>query len=201
MSRPISSGLPVLPTIIVLIAVGIMVRLGFWQLDRLHQKESMIVRYQAALAMPELDWMSGVPLGADGAYRRIRLRCNAFLDTRMVGGRNAAGRSGWAHWGDCVTPSGSITVSAGWSADLTPRALPVGDVRGIAVDGAEKGTLRLVADPPLAGLEANAQPDPRDLPNNHFSYAVQWFLFAATALVIYVLALRKRRKDEPHIPQ
>ena len=64
MSRPISSGLPVLPTIIVLIAVGIMVRLGFWQLDRLHQKESMIVRYLAALAMPELDWMSGVPLGA-----------------------------------------------------------------------------------------------------------------------------------------
>ena len=201
MSRPISSGLPVLPTIIVLIAVGIMVRLGFWQLDRLHQKESMIVRYQAALAMPELDWMSGVPLGADGAYRRIRLRCNGFLDTRMVGGRNAAGHSGWAHWGDCVTPSGSITVSAGWSADLTPRALPVGEVRGIAVDGAEKGTLRLVADPPLGGLEANAQPDPRDLPNNHFSYAVQWFLFAATALVIYVLALRKRRKDEAHIPQ
>ncbi|HNJ47416.1 MAG TPA: SURF1 family protein, partial [Novosphingobium sp.] len=31
-----------------------------------------------------------------------------------------------------------------------------------------------------------------DIPNNHLSYAVQWFLFAATALVIYGLALRKR---------
>jgi cytochrome oxidase assembly protein ShyY1 len=51
---------------------------------------------------------------------------------------------------------------------------------------------RLVADPPLAGLAANARPDPSDIPNNHLSYAVQWFLFAVTALVIYLLALRKR---------
>jgi cytochrome oxidase assembly protein ShyY1 len=51
---------------------------------------------------------------------------------------------------------------------------------------------RLVADPPLAGLEANARPDPSDLPNNHLSYAVQWFLFAFVALVIYALAVRKR---------
>jgi surfeit locus 1 family protein len=50
-----------------------------------------------------------------------------------------------------------------------------------------------VAAPPLAGLEANAIPDPAEIPNNHFAYAVQWFVFAATALVIYGLALRKRR--------
>ncbi|NBO00626.1 MAG: hypothetical protein EBV21_04095 [Betaproteobacteria bacterium] len=31
-----------------------------------------------------------------------------------------------------------------------------------------------------------------DLPNNHLSYAVQWFLFAFVALVIYALAVRKR---------
>ena len=30
------------------------------------------------------------------------------------------------------------------------------------------------------------------IPNNHLSYAVQWFLFALTALVIYVLAVRKK---------
>ena len=49
-----------------------------------------------------------------------------------------------------------------------------------------------MADPPLAGLAANARPDPRDIPNNHLSYAVQWFLFATTAMVIYLLALRAR---------
>ena len=49
-----------------------------------------------------------------------------------------------------------------------------------------------MATPPLAGLEANAIPDPSEIPNNHFAYAIQWFLFAATALVIYTLALMKR---------
>jgi len=53
---------------------------------------------------------------------------------------------------------------------------------------------RLVADPPMAGLEASARPDPSELPNNHLSYAGQWFLFALVALVIYGLALRKRLK-------
>ncbi len=33
------------------------------------------------------------------------------------------------------------------------------------------------------------------MPNNHLSYAVQWFSFAATALIIYALALRRRRRD------
>jgi surfeit locus 1 family protein len=33
------------------------------------------------------------------------------------------------------------------------------------------------------------------LPNNHLMYAGQWFFFALTALVIYVLALRKKRRS------
>jgi surfeit locus 1 family protein len=37
-----------------------------------------------------------------------------------------------------------------------------------------------------------ARPDPRDIPNNHLAYAVQWFLFATVAAVIYALALAKR---------
>jgi surfeit locus 1 family protein len=41
---------------------------------------------------------------------------------------------------------------------------------------------------------ANARPDPNDIPNNHLAYAVQWFLFAGVALVIYALAVRKRMR-------
>ncbi|MES2300627.1 MAG: SURF1 family cytochrome oxidase biogenesis protein, partial [Pseudomonadota bacterium] len=58
-----------------------------------------------------------------------------------------------------------------------------------------KAAVRVVADPPLAGLQANARPDPKDLPNNHWSYAIQWFLFAAVALIIYAIALRKRWQE------
>ena len=58
-----------------------------------------------------------------------------------------------------------------------------------------KGTtppLMLVADTPPPELAPNAGPDLSAIPNNHFAYAVQWFLFALVALVIYILALRKR---------
>ena len=74
---------------------------------------------------------------------------------------------------------------------------------GIALPEAGRGPteanvnldFHIVANPPLAGLQPNATPDPRDIPNNHFSYAVQWFLFAGVALVIYALALRKRLRE------
>jgi surfeit locus 1 family protein len=32
------------------------------------------------------------------------------------------------------------------------------------------------------------------VPNNHLAYAVQWFLFAGVAAVIYALALRRRTR-------
>ena len=56
--------------------------------------------------------------------------------------------------------------------------------------------MRLVAATPGPGLQPIAPPSPVTIANNHLSYAVQWFLFAAIALVIYVLALR-RRKPKP----
>ncbi|HZU65050.1 MAG TPA: SURF1 family protein [Novosphingobium sp.] len=187
-----SRRVPVIPTLVVLLAVALMLRLGVWQLDRLREKEAMIARYQAALALPALDWAEGVPLGAAPAYRRVRLACQHFGQPRMVGGRNGRGVAGWALWADCTAPSGSITVVAGWSARPETAALPgAAGVSGIVLVG-KGGEMRLVADPPLAGLAANARPDPHDLPNNHFSYAMQWFAFAATALVIYGLALRAR---------
>jgi cytochrome oxidase assembly protein ShyY1 len=35
-------------------------------------------------------------------------------------------------------------------------------------------------------------PNPEDVPNNHLSYAVQWFAFAGIAAGIYLLAVRRR---------
>jgi surfeit locus 1 family protein len=56
--------------------------------------------------------------------------------------------------------------------------------------------LMLVTDQPAPGLQPNAGPDLSSIPNNHLSYAVQWFLFALIAVVIYALALRKRWRGE-----
>jgi surfeit locus 1 family protein len=45
-------------------------------------------------------------------------------------------------------------------------------------------------------LAASAPPSPSIIPNNHLSYAVQWFLFAGIAVTIYFLALRQRWRKE-----
>ena len=88
-----------------------------------------------------------------------------------------------------------MIVDAGWSAN--PRTKPQwtgGPVDGvIAPDKANR--MRLVSAAGLGGLKASAPPSPEMIPNNHRSYAVQWFAFAAIALVIYILALSKRSRE------
>ncbi len=84
-------------------------------------------------------------------------------------------------------------VNLGWTTD--PRAVRFGGgaIGGIiAADGLDGA--RVVSARALPGLQASAAPNPSDMPNNHLAYAVQWFAFAATALIIYALALRKRMR-------
>jgi cytochrome oxidase assembly protein ShyY1 len=54
----------------------------------------------------------------------------------------------------------------------------------------------LVVDQPVAGFRQAARPSPDQIPNNHLLYAIQWFIFAGAAAVIYVLALRRRTAGE-----
>ena len=184
---------PAVATIVVLIAIGIMMRVGFWQLDRLHEKETLLVRYAAHGSNP---WPVAFPTNEaelrDDLYRRSQLECRAVSGWQAIAGRSAKGEAGFAHETLCATtPGHTAYVVVGWSRDPRVPAWQGGHVAGrIGPRGKNAG--RLVADPPAAGLDANALPDPREVPNNHFSYAVQWFLFAATALVIFGLALSKR---------
>ena len=181
--------IPVLATVLVLAAVGVMLRLGFWQLDRMHEKEALLLRYAAARTMS-----SAVPFPRTAQeteralYRHSSVTCAQVLELTSIAGRSARGEAGVAQVARCRrADGGEALVALGWSRDPQPRPWAGGQVIGTVAPGP-----RLVAHPPLAGLEANAVPDPGEIPNNHFSYAVQWFLFAATALVIYALALRRR---------
>ena len=65
------------------------------------------------------------------------------------------------------------------------------------IDADRDHILLLVADTPAPGLAPSALPSPANIPNNHRAYAVQWFLFAAVALVIYGVALRRRGRATP----
>lgn len=185
--------LPVVATIVVLLAVGVMLRLGVWQLDRRAEKDALVERYLQAAS---IDGVVAWPLDGEAAeanlYRRSRVECLTVLSTTSMAGKNRNGTSGVAQVASCaISDDVAVNVVLGWSLDPAPVTWAGGKVQGIIAPGGSAGP-RLIADPPLAGLEANAKPDPSDIPNNHLSYAVQWFLFAATALIIFGLAVRKR---------
>lgn len=199
---------PVVATLLVLIAIGTMIDLGLWQWHRKAWKEAMLARYLTAAHQDGELAVAGVDLPENAAYRRLRWSCEETGPDQVVAGRNGEGRSGWAHVVLCTHRVGAATsrvpVVIGWSFAVAPVHWDGGAIAAIAVPGPKSGVAvppgslswHLVADPPQAGLVANARPDPREIPNNHFGYAVQWFLFALTALVIYAIALRRRFRPD-----
>ena len=89
-----------------------------------------------------------------------------------------------------------MAVEIGWSRDPNAKwQWAGGPVTGVIAPD-RRHRMRLVAASAPAGLQPSALPSLQSIPNNHRLYAVNWFLFALIAAVIYVLALRKRRKPE-----
>lgn len=178
-------------TVIALAAVATMIALGFWQLQRKAEKEALLRRYAAAAEAAPLQKPQRAAIDAALLYRRIVLECRQVGPWRAVSGRNAADTAGIAHVTTCTTPHGVFDLVAGWSASPAAPDWSGGPVTGTLAPGGPSG-IKVVADPPLGGLQANARPDPGSIPNNHLGYALQWFFFALAALVIFALALRKR---------
>ena len=182
---------PLLPTMLVLAAVALMLVLGVWQLRRAEWKGELIARYADAHSLPPVAWPVTAAAREAALYRPSGLTCLQVLAMRETAGRSVLGQSGWAHVARCrLAEGGEAEVALGWSAAPAPPAWTGGAVTGTVAPAGEGA--RLVADPPQAGLAGLARPDPKALPNNHLSYAGQWFFFAITALVIYGLALRRR---------
>ena len=196
--------LPLIPTLVVAAAVAAMIGLGVWQLGRAEEKAALIERYRDASGRPPVAWPSG-PIEREALlYRRAAGFCAEVTGWRAVAGRDRAGRPGWIHIAACRTgglEGPGMQVDMGWSrSHEPPRGWTGGPVEGtIAPDRAH--LIRLVSHAPAPGLAASALPNPEDLPNNHMLYAFQWFFFAATAALIYWLALRRRGKVADEAPK
>jgi cytochrome oxidase assembly protein ShyY1 len=89
-----------------------------------------------------------------------------------------------------------MSVAVGWSKNPNAKVNWAGGAVSGIIGPDRLSRMRLVAASAPPGLEPSAPPSIGTIPNNHRSYAVQWFSFAIIALVIYGLALRKRLKDE-----
>lgn len=194
--------LPILPTLIVGLAVAAMIALGLWQLlDRLPQKEAYLAQLAANPARPVIAF----PLFPDDSllFRRTVADCRPPVAIRRAG----AGAAGFRLIATCTVPQGAMQVQLGTTHD--PRAVshwPGGRVSGYVSHAPDSRSLLqsafdhrpqdmlLVADTPAPGLDANPRPGIDGIPNNHFAYAVQWFLFAAIAAIIYVLAVARRNR-------
>lgn len=189
---------PLVPTILVALAVATMIALGIWQLRRMDEKHALLARLDAAQALPPIGWPTAPLAGELPLFRSATGNCLEVTRFRTAAGQNRGGEPGFLVIADCRTGAEGpgMAVELGWSKNPNAgRDYRGGLVSGvIAPDG--EALMRLVAAEPGPGLMASAVPSPATIPNNHWSYAIQWFLFAAIAAVIYVLALRKRERGE-----
>lgn len=193
--------LPLVPTILVVLAVTTMIGLGFWQLERRKEKEALLARYAAAANLPPIGWPSVPPKEPLPLFRSATGNCLQVVGFRTAAGQNREGDPGFLVIADCRTGAEGpgLSVELGWSKDPNAgRAFQGGLVSGVIAPD-KLSRMRLVAASPGPGLTASATPSPAIIPNNHLSYAVQWFLFAGIAALIYYLALRQRwRKGAPN---
>jgi cytochrome oxidase assembly protein ShyY1 len=191
----VSRRIPIVPTVLVALAVALMIGLGIWQLQRAKWKEGLLAQYAAAQKLPPIAWPTA-PLRQDQLplFRHATGLCLQPVGKRAVAGENLSGEPGYAQVILCRTGAEGpgMAVQVGWSKN--PNA-PVnwhgGLVSGMIAPDSRMG-MRLVAATAPPGLEPSAPPSLSTIPNNHRSYAVQWFAFAAVALGIYALALRRR---------
>ena len=201
--------LPLVPTLIVAGAAAIMTWLGIWQLHRAAWKERLLADYAANAALPALDLDPVIARGADVplAFRRVLITCHARdLAPQARGARSLHGEGGYAYLVPCRPGAeglaGRIMVNVGWTA------LPLHD-RRFTLDGLVAGRLgaaeaarpiMLTSATALAPLQPAAPPAIDEVPNNHMSYAVQWFIFAGLAVGIYLIALARRGRRLPPEP-
>lgn len=207
---------PVFATLLVVVAIAAMIALGVWQLQRRAEKAAMLAHYARNVTLPPVAFPRN-PVGDGLLFRRATATCAGPVSFAIEGGRNARGGTGWRQIAQCRSGAGGpgFAVQLGFGPD--PHAKPTW--QGGAVTGyishapdhepliagmfgnAAPKLLMLVADPPVAGLDPNPQPDLSAVPNNHLAYAVQWFVFAAIAAIIYALALGRRAVAERRPPR
>ena len=195
--------LPLVPTLIVAAAVAVMIALGIWQLRRAVEKDALLARFRAAENLPPVSFPTG-PIHDDQLplFRHATGLCLKPVAKRSTAGRNRAGEPGYSQVVDCRTGAEGpgMSVELGWSKNPNVAV----DWRGGLVSGIiapdSRMRMRLVAASAPPGLEPAAPPSIEQIPNNHRSYAIQWFLFALIAAVIYGLALRGKLNSKKAKP-
>ncbi len=211
----------IVPAVSTAVMLAILIALGVWQLHRLTWKTAILARIDAAERAPGVELGAApAPFEkarAEGAWRGdLSALYGSQVRDPGIGGAQVLTPlvrpglptvlvdRGWVDTGRPLPPppSGTVTVEgyvhpperAHWfSAPDDPAGRRFYTLDPAAI-GAALG-LRDVAPYVLVALGPPGVPDPaRALPrppNDHFQYALTWFGFAVTLLIIFVVHVRK----------
>ena len=203
---------PLIPTILVAAAVATMIALGVWQLGRAEEKDALAARYAQNRTLRPMALPTMAAADESLLFRRASAFCLEVVGWRQIGGRSASGKSGTRFIAACSTGAEGPGFAVDMGVSPNPRFSPQwrgGEVTGVVTETPPEGTLRtrfgrrapparpmIVSASAAPGLEPSAPPEPPERNSSRW-YAGQWFFFAFTAALIYVLALRRRSKKEP----
>ena len=215
------------------------IRLGFWQLDRLHGRKDANAAIVAAEGMPPRPLPDLLAETSDPASLRFRPAVasgtydpahevllygrssqegvagdQVLTPLRLSDGTAIVVDRGWIPidqdvpvTGEAAAPAESVTVTGVlFPPDAISSPAPAPTERVTKVDLGQIGAaLPYPILPIYLLLQQQAPPQPGALPEPpplptldngpHLSYAVQWFSFAAIAVVGYVVLLRRDRRD------
>lgn len=213
MKRP-----PLAATALTALMLAVLLALGFWQLQRRAWKADLLARLEGNVQAPATD----LPAFATPAseFSRVRVDCRWVGATVRLPGSGPRGRAGERLYQACAPAGGGVPVLVdlgftpmGQAAPGRPQGMVIAAVRlwpRLSLVERMSGARRVGPDTlagdrdfflQLAAPQAPQAPQPyplspADLPNNHLSYAIQWFSFAAILLLVYgVFLLRGRRRS------
>ena len=199
--------IPIIPTLMTIVMLAVLVGLGVWQLERRTWKHALIARLEAAQSQPPLeprDYYLSMIGKESVQYRKAELPCSPgeVLPYDLKGGSSATGRTGYLVLVSCRPnrKAPDIVAVAGWTRrpDAARMPIKVDTVfRGLVIekpygDAPGRPQFMLIPDTAVPPLQPSRLPSPQDLPDNHLSYAGQWFGLAIVLATIYGLWLRRR---------
>lgn len=199
--------LPIGATLLTLAMVPVLILLGLWQLERREWKHAMIAELQRAPSLPPVaprEFFASMVSEKSLQFRRAEVDCRPGRVTPydLKGGTSATGEGGYLVLVACRAGARpDLVVVAGWTA--RPDA-----IKSLVVDTSFSGTVierpygkalgrprfMLIPATAVPPLLPSRLPTVDDLPDSHLSYAMQWFAFAATLSVIYVVYVRRWRR-------